>query len=112
MTKLWLTADQPPPLTFGQSVRVLAADVNQLTSLANQFLTDVRLSATAGDRLVSQNPTLIDQSRIFNGNEEPFTLSHERFVASTVPLAWLHPESILEASHGRRLQCLERSLHR
>ena len=112
MTKFWLSANQSPMLTFGQTVWVLVADVNQLSSLANDLFAHVGLSATTGDRLVSQRQSIVDETLVLDGNEEPFTLTDERLVSSAVSLTRLYAETGFECSNRGWLERVERSLHR
>ena len=50
--KFWLATNQSHPLTLGQSIWMLVTDVNQLSTLANDLFTHVRLTPTTRDRLV------------------------------------------------------------
>ena len=112
VTKFRLSADQAPMLTFGQTVRVLVADVNQLSSLANDFFAHVWLSTATCDRLVSEGQSIVDESLVLDGNEEPFALTDERFVSSAVSLTRLHAETGFECSNRGWLERVKRSLHR
>jgi len=61
-------------------------------------IADVGLSAAACDRFVPQYQSRIEQRRILNGSEKPFSLTDERFIASAIPFPQLHIDAWFETA--------------
>ena len=89
VTKFRSTTYHLSTLDLGHTAGVLVADVNQLSSLPNDLFAHMRLSTATCNWLVSESQSLIDEARVLDGNEEPFTLTDERLITSTISLSRL-----------------------
>jgi hypothetical protein len=108
VTQIRLAADEALVLPRREAVRVLGADIDRFTSVANQFFDDMRLAGTAPERLVSQNPGRVRAKANADRNKKPLTLANECLIAAAVSFSRLHRKIGLSLPNVGRLERLHR----